>query len=573
MLRTFDEHGVRSVRSLDGLWDFVIESERRDKAGRGRNKAALPKRYNRRIGVPGAWETMPGLEDYRGVGWLRRSFDADGRPVRLVFGGVSHTADVYVDGEHVAHHYDAFTPFQCIVTGLAEGEHQLVVRVDNTFGEHSALHKENDYYTYGGITRPVEIQMLDEVYVAKLEATPRRAGKTWSLDLAVTLGNLGEAPDKRRVVVQVGDYLVDCGETTVKPGAAVVVHKTLDNLDIDPWTADQPNLYLVEVLLLVDDEVADDKVDRIGFREVSIRGKKLLINGDPVRLRGYNRHEDHPQFGCALPVEAMLTDLNLLRDLGCNFVRTCHYPNDMRFLDLCDELGFYVWEETHSRAIAITGPVYREQIDNSAKEMIGWHANRPSIIIWGCLNECRTETAAGAREHGRVLKLMKKLDPTRPVTYASNRAERDRAYKHADIISWNRYDNWYGEGLGEVRSRIDAMLKWLDGSASTGGQGKPVIMSEFGAGAIYGWRMPHHDRWTEEYQAEALDECLRAYLEHPEICGVAIWQFCDVRLTRQWWSGRPRNMNNKGTVDEYRRPKLAYAVVQRRLRAAARKRR
>ena len=138
-------------------------------------------------------------------------------------------------------------------------------------------------------------------------------------------------------------------------------------------------------------------------------------------------------------------------------------------------------------------------------------------------------------------------------------------------MSWNRYDNWYGDRLGAVREIIDQTLAWLHNSPKTGGQGKPVIMSEFGGGAIYGWRQPHHHRWTEEYQRDCLDECLEVYLNHPDIAGVAIWQFCDVRVSPGRAIRRPRCMNNKGTVDEYRRPKLAYATVKQRMAEAQEK--
>jgi beta-glucuronidase len=294
-----------------------------------------------------------------------------------------------------------------------------------------------------------------------------------------------------------------------------------------------------------------------------------MLNGKPLRLRGYNRHEDHPQFGCALPAEAMVTDLALLRDLGCNFVRTAHYPNDMRFLDLCDEMGVYVWEESHARNVEFKHPKFRQQIVDSTREMIEWHHNRPSVILWGCLNECESRTRSGRREYERVFQLMRSLDPSRPVTFASNRRDLDICLDLVDIVSWNRYDAWYGGEPENIEPAIRDILRWLHSPKSKGGRGKPVIMSECGAGAIYGCRHPNHAKWTEEYQAEVLDETLRVYLNHPDIVGVAIWQFCDCRVTRNRWSGRPRTMNNKGTVDEYRRPKLAYEVVKRRMHEAA----
>ena len=194
-----------------------------------------------------------------------------------------------------------------------------------------------------------------------------------------------------------------------------------------------------------------------------------------------------------------------------------------------------------------------------------------TIVIWGCLNECESHTAFGRREYARVLGLIKKLDPTRPVTFASNHAHEDLCLGMVDIVSWNRYDGWYQGEPPDVEPMLKKMLRWLHSKRSRGGSGKPVILSEFGAGAIHGHRSPNRAKWTEEYQCDVLDETLRIYLNHPDVVGVAIWQFCDVRITRGWWRARPRTMNNKGTVDEFRRPKLAYNVVKHRMHAARRK--
>lgn len=565
MLRTFSEHDVRNVLDLTGRWEFVTADDRKD---RGR----LPKKYTRTVHVPSAWEQLPGLEAYRGKAWYRTRVPGEpGMALRLVFGGVSHTGTVFVDGKKVGSHYDAFTPWDVVVPSRGE-EHEVVVEVDNTFGEHSALHIENDYYTYGGLTRPVAAEYVPEVYIDRLWATPRRQGKRWSLDLTVRLKNWTRQAVKREVVVFLDEMMADLGMVTVKPGDTREVKGTLDAFDATAWDPKKPTMYEIEGCLFDAGEVVDDLIDRVGFREVKVRGKKLLLNGKPLHLRGFNRHEDHPQFGNALPVDAMVTDLEILRDLNCNFVRTCHYPNDMRFLDLCDELGFLVWEESHARNVKFSHPKYKEQITASTTEMVDWHRNHPSIILWGTLNECDSNTPSGAREHARVLKIMKTRDGSRPVTFASNRHINDLCCKYVDVVSWNRYDAWYGGGPDDVEPRIKAMLKWLHSPKSKGGKGKPVIMSEFGAGGMYGYRHPHRAKWTEEYMCDCLDESLRVYLNHPDIVGTAIWQFCDVRITKEWWQRRPRTMNNKGTVDEFRRPKLCYEVVKRR-HAEAMKRR
>lgn len=558
MIRTFAQHAVRPADSLSGRWDFAIEPERTE-GGR------LPAAYPRSIYVPSAWELLPGLEGYRGRGWVRTEvFTLPEGALRLVFGGVSHTATVFVDGEEAGGHYDAYTPWDVVVAGLEPGEHELVVEVDNSFGAHSALHRDNDYYTYGGITRPVEIQFVPEVYIDKLFATPRREGSTWALDVRVRLRNWSDEPVERKVVVAVADSALELEAVTVEPGAACEVEGTLEGLDVVAWSPQEPALYEAVALLLDEEGAVDDLADRIGFRQVEVRGRELLLNGQPIRLRGYNRHEQHPHFGSALPEEAMVADLERLRDQGGNFLRTAHYPNDLRFLDLCDEMGICLWEESHARAVDFGHPRFRDQIAAATTEMVEWHHNRPCVLIWGCLNECDSVSEPGREEHRRVLELIRRLDPSRPVTFASNKGQRDRCLDLVDIVAWNRYDAWYGGGPDDVQPRLEEALQWLR-SEHSGARDKPLILSEFGAGALYGTRDPGEARWSEEYQAEALDECLRVYLHHPDVVGAAIWQFADCRVCDGHWRDRPRTMNNKGTLDEYRRPKLAYAVVKRRM--------
>ena len=555
MLRTFAEHKVRVASSLDGIWEFVPTGE------------TAPNNDTYKVMVPSAWETVPGLESYRGQARYRRTFELETPAhVRLAFGGVSHTGKVYVDGEFVGTHYDAFTPWDVLAPGLDAGEHELVVEVDNTFGDHSALHKENDYYTYGGITRPVELQLVPDVYIDKVFAWPIMKDEGWSLDVRVVLHNVGSFAHRRAVRASVAGITLELDSVEIAPGGTVEVSSRSPIIsDVNAWTADSPSLYMLRVELLDDGDVADDKIDRIGFRQVELQGKEFLVTGKSIRLRGYNRHEDHAIFGNALPVEAMIMDLQIMEDLGCNFVRTSHYPNDMRFLDLCDELGFYVWEESHARGTPFDSPRFDEQIEASTREMLEWHYNHASIVIWGCLNECDARSDHGQEVYARVLNQIKAFDPHRPNTYASHHRKNDKCCKHADIISLNIYTGWYADPIEKTRAIINDLLAWIHSGDSGGAEGKPVIMSEFGGGAIPGNHQRSRSRWSEEYQRDVLDETLRIYLNHDDIFGASIWQFCDCRATETLFANRPRTLNNKGTVDEYRRPKLAYDVVKARM--------
>lgn len=574
MLRTFPQHQIRPLTSLDGAWEFLPECDGAPKPGK------LPNRFPRVLEVPMPWESMPDLRGYRGVGWYRKTFTlAKPGCIRLAFGGVSHTAQVWVDGTSVGSHYDAFTPWDVVVPDLGAGPHQVVLRVDNTFGAHSALHLPNDYYTYGGITRPVELQEVPGLFLDKLLATPRKGRRGWNLDVRVRVRHAGVnlKQSGARVHLKVAGTEQTVSLPEVDQGNTGEVGLTLKGLEVTPWSETSPTLYLLEATLIRDGEIVDDLRERVGFREVRVKGDQLLLNGAKVHLRGFNRHEDAPVFGCSVPLTLMAHDLDLIRDMNCNFLRTCHYPNDARMLDLCDERGIYVWEESHSRATPFDHPRFMEQIRTSTIEMVESHFNHPSVLMWGSLNECDSVTENGYKVHREIMGLLRELDATRPVTYATNKRKNDTCLGLADIVSLNIYTGWYRhlpEQTGEV---FGDMLAWLDSDKSHGGKGKPVIMSEFGGGAIYGVRNPQQDLWSEDYQAHLLDESLKAYLRHPRIVGTAIWQFCDVRTTRESKPDgeyspmkRPRTMNNKGVVDEFRRPKLAYTVVKKRMAQAIR---
>ncbi len=559
MLRSFVEHQVREIIDLGGFWDFKLL-----------DKKSAPPGAPDKMFVPSAWETTPGLENYRAKAVYRKKLILPANQnYRIVFGGVSHTAHVLDGKNSIGFHHDAFTPWEVVSRVSKSGVLDLIVEVDNSFGEISALHIPNDYYTFGGITRPVELQFLPDLYIKKMKLDASFRSSEGVLDIEITVANLSPTPKS----CDLDFYLEEIGEHPILginiPGDSEKTFKIqIRSKKVTPWSNASPRLYHAIAQLNADDIVIDDLIDRVGFRSLEIRGTDIFLNGRKLHLKGYNRHEDHPHYGCALPLEAMIKDLAIIRDTGANFVRTCHYPNDRRFLDLCDEMGFYVWEESHARNIPFTHPKFDSQIEASTREMILSHSNHPSILIWGCLNECDSATKEGEAVYKKILVLMKKLDPSRPVTFASDKQKRDICFKYCDIVSFNIYTGWYSGKLEDIAPFIDDIFAWLDSKKSKGGAGKPVIMSEFGGGAIPGYRNPNRVHWTEEFQSDLLDALLGVYQYHKRIAGVCIWQFCDVRITKEngWWAHRPRTMNNKGIVDEFRRPKLSYETVKKHFR-------
>ena len=551
MIRAFDTHKIRKTQELSGcLWDFTTLLQEGEPVCR-------------KAPVPGCWQSEPGTLTYRGRARYERTFAASGN-VRLEFKGVSHTAQVLVDGEKVAEHYNAYTPFSAVIRNLPAGEHRLEVVADNSFGPDSALHVPNDYQTYGGITRPVALEELAGQYISGLYFTPSLQEGQWRASVRVIAENLEETPFEGRLELSLDGRSFASLPVRLEAGekAALTAPETLWP-DAEAWCPEHPRLYLLSAVLYGKDGGAvDDLIDRVGFREVRTEGKDILLNGRKLSIRGFCRHEDHPQFGCSLPWAAMCRDLALMRDLGANSVRTSHYPNDELFLDLCDETGMLVWEENHARGLSeedMRNPNFERQCEDCIREMIGAHYNHPSIYIWGILNECASHTQYGRECYRKQLELIRSLDQTRPRSFASCQFKTDICFDLVDVVSYNIYPLWYHDTPADVY--LKDLYDWVQ--KETGGSGKPFLITEVGAGAVYGYRTPEKVKWSEEYQAEALEKQLSAILPQEGCSGVYIWQFCDCRVCDSWFAVRPRTMNNKGIVDEYRRPKLAYETVKR----------
>lgn len=550
MIRTFKTHYVRKQMELtESLWEF--EPCAGNYAGQ-----KFP------VAVPGCWENHPLFADYRGEGIYRKTFQAQGN-VRIECKGVSHTATVYLDGHEIGHHYNAYTPFSVVVSDLEPGRHMLEIKADNRFHKDSALHVPNDYMSYGGISRGVVVEELSDLYLEYVHVKTYRENRQWHVQVkaAVNVLKIGQNEDED---ITIQGKIKDTAFEWKLADTAKKHYEFCTDLKIngiEEWSPETPVLYQVELQMLREDEVIDDLIERFGFREICVQGKYVLLNGKKLRIKGVCRHEDHPDYGCALPYQTIYNDLVLIRQMGANSIRTAHYPNDEIFLDLCDELGILVWEENHARGLEedrMKHPLLEEQAEQVIREMIFYHYNHPCIFIWGILNECASETLFGRSCYEKQFRLIREMDDSRPCTFASCKCFGDICFDLPDVISCNLYPRWYVDK--PVRDYLNEVYDWIveDGN----GKGKPFIVSEIGAGGLYGCHNAYHGKWTEEYQADALSEQVSECLKFSESMGVYIWQFCDVRVSSEWFAGRPREMNNKGVVDEYRRPKAAYGRVK-----------
>lgn len=555
MIRLFQTNDIRSVTELEGMWDFAVIDQESDRE----------LNYTYRLPVPGCWEMHPNLLTYRGKGMYRRTIVTNKQTaLRFVFKGASHTAEVYFDGEEIARHYNAYTAFSAVVKLVEPGKHELRVMVDNSFHENSSLHVPNDYYAYGGLIRPVVMEEIGGVWLDRIRCTPFWENGVWGADISVTVNSLEQMSGLITVRGELAGKELELGTGEVQQGEPLVLSTRHLFTEAEPWSEHNPFLYLLKAKLYREGsvEVIDDLNERVGFRIVSTNDGKIQVNGTNVVLKGFNRHEDHPMAGSALTLPLMVKDMELMRDMGANCVRTSHYPNDERFLDLCDELGMLVWEENHARGLSLEQmrhPRFIEQCEAVNREMVEQHGNHPSIVTWGILNECASDTEEGREHYKRQLEQIRELDGSRPLTFASDKRMRELCFDLADILSFNLYPQWYtDEDPGEL---IDGLREWAQ---TAGGSGKPIIMSEFGGDGFYGHRSPTRVKGTEERQADIIESNLAAYTSRDYISGILIWQFCDCRVTEEgpWPMWRSMTRNSKGIVDEYRRPKLAYSVVK-----------
>lgn len=261
MRRTFSEHYLRPVISLDGIWNL----EPLD--GSGKIYPAM---------VPGVWERIPQLTSFRGVSkYIRNVRISRSGHYLLRFGAVSHTARVFWDGKAVGGHYNAFTGFDILLPNAEAGTHLLCVEADNRFTEDSTLHIPNDYYTYGGINRSVELHHVGKVFLERMAFhCIKQSNRSYKAVVRLFLHAI-ENTDSATFCVQLAGSSVSGVAQNLTAGEVREATLTLDVQDIAEWDLFQPNLYDLEATLLIDGAPADDLIDRVGFRTVQLYGNIL----------------------------------------------------------------------------------------------------------------------------------------------------------------------------------------------------------------------------------------------------------------------------------------------------------
>lgn len=536
---------LRERIDLGGLWRAQPDPSGEGE-GAGWARVDYEERFWREVRLPNAFDALhPALEGYEGTVWFRRHVvvpqDWHGRRVMLRFQGVNYHAEVWVNGACVGRYEDGFLPFAFEVQDrLRYGtENTIVVRVDNERRAGEVPGLERGWRTFGGILREVELLATDPLYLdhAVLEATPAAHGG--HVRIVVALHNGHSTEEQVSVSAQVrGDRpaplaILQAGPTTIASGGAAEL--CVEGLveDVEAWSPATPRLYGAVLEVHTGDRLADRQTIRFGFRQIEAREGKLWLNGQPVYLTGFNRHEDSPERGMAPDLEAVRRDLSEMKAAGANFLRLCHYPHHPGELALCDELGLlamgeiplYWWKgnedgEDHCKRAL-------EAAKRQLRAMIDRDRNHPSLIFWSVSNETREDRPEVAEGNRELVRLAQALDPTRLAVHASNHWRGEGDFCVDDVVCVNGYPSFDAhrrEGVGAYELAASTRF-WRDELAALHARypGKPILVSEFGHPAFQGVR---GNAYGEDTQAAAIAHEF-AGMDAPYVCGATVWCWAD----------------------------------------------
>jgi beta-glucuronidase len=554
--------GGRTTISLDGTWNTIIDpyetglGSRFYENAKPKTKSDLIEydfEHSPKLHVPGDWNTQrESLLFYEGPIWYQRNFSYHKRSgVRtfLYFGAANYFARIWVNGKKLGEHVGGFTPFGFDATDqVNDGDNSIVVEVDNTRHAEGVPALKTDFWNYGGLTRGVRLVEvpadLIQDYLIQLAK-----GKA---DIVEGWVQLTGAGDSGQVSIEIPE--IHLKQSTQLDASGRAVFRFPARLEL--WSPDHPKLYHVVI-----SGGGDSVRDEIGFRTIETRGSQILLNGKPIFLRGISMHEEAPfRSGKAFSEEDDRTLLTWAKELGCNFIRMAHYPYNEEMARLADQMGLLVWEEIPVYwDIQWQNPATLENAKSQLREIISRDRNRAAIALWSMSNETpispeRTEFLKSLASYAR------QLDPTRLITSAMNHTDRsgpdtrilnDPLGESLDVLGVNEYMGWY-----------ESKVEDTDHTQWKFAYEKPVIVSEFGAGALYNLHGDAQTRFTEEYQANVFDHQLAMWQRVPQLAGMSPWLLMDFRSPRRPLPGIQDYFNRKGLISDQGQRKQAFYVLQ-----------
>jgi len=558
--RLFRTTSFRTQIQLAGFWDFLPDPQGRGEAARYFDRFPKPET---RMWVPGTWNTYARYWHYEGPAWFRRRFQvpAEGR-LRVRFAAVFYKAKVWLDGKFLGSHEGGYTPFAFAEGNAAKGEHELIVLADNRLDDESLPKAGVDWFPYGGIYRPVYAELVPDVFIQDFHVMASvAAGKNANLRVRAFLRNFSPADREEQVRFEVNGRLL-YSEKVKLSGRDPELSFSVPLADPRLWSPGSPVLYTARLYL---PQAGDDQYTRFGVRSFVLDGPRLLLNGEPFKVKGANRHDDHPDWGPALPPHIIRQDVEILKRMGANAVRS-HYPTDEMFMDYCDENGLVFLEEVpawQNLPEQLAKEVVQDKIKTQFREMVYRDMNHPSVLSWSLGNEW-PEFDKSYTVIKSLVEYARSIDSTHFITLVTGGARTGATSALLDLIctNWAQY-LWYDPFTCPAPEEAEKAISKLN-RIHERFPDKPVLLTELGAAESQaGWHNWGNVKWSEEYQARNVSDSARYSLDSDWIAGGLVWQFSDTRSSPlRFLAGRLRGWNAKGVVDGYRSPKMAFYKLQ-----------
>lgn len=508
---------------------------------------------------------------YQGKGFYRRTLVLPEivaeRRYYMKIDAASKAANIRVNGKEVGSHVGGYTACIVDITEYIRKENLIEITVDN--GRKDITPISADFTFWGGIYRDVWLISTpkqhfnmsnmgsDGIFISTPVVNEKRGVLKVKCEVTNDSHESSILEVRSAIYSPQGKLLQTIKQKQkLKSGETYIFENTSGAIESpDLWSPETPSLYLVKTTLVdpKSGKLLDEKNHKVGFRWFTFDGSKgFFLNGKSYKLRGLNRHQDQAPAGVALDDEAHRRDIFLMKELGCNFIRISHFPQDDAILEMCDELGLLAWEEIPIINIVPNTPGYDDNCEYNLREMIRQHYNHSSVITWGYMNEilltapsigkpewlaCKERTVNLAQ---RLEAVLKEEDPGRTSVMAFNMTNlyNEIGLNLVDVVGWNLYHGWYVDKLKDFNAWCeDQHRRYPD---------QPMIISEWGAGS---------DKRLHSTQGRAFDfsiEYQQTYIEHylpfientEWISGCAYWNFIDFNVAARQES-MPR-VNNKG---------------------------
>ena len=543
------------------------------------------------INLPHTWNAYdatdlnPGYR--RSASWYRKVLEipkvVSGQIYQLYFEGVNITSEVYVNGKKVGGHIGGYIGFTVDITNaITNGSNELMVRADNSYDKEIIPSQKSDFFIFGGITRDVWLQTLPSNHLSNLKiTTPNVSNESSDLLATFQVSHSDKSYNVRATLLDEQENEIKTQELDISDTELEIRFNQIQNIKL--WDTDNPNLYVLKVQLIENGIVRDEISEKVGFRWFEFKNYgAFYLNGKRLLLRGTHRHEEDAGVGAAMSNKQHRADMELIKDMGANFVRLAHYPQDPEIYKACDELGMLVWDELPWCRGGLGNDNWKMNTKTMLKEIIEQNYNHPSIIIWSLGNEIYWlpdfEDGDNIEKINSYLKELNdyahQLDPSRKTAIR-------KYYEGADIVdvfSPSIWSGWYSGSYKSYQKAIDQykaeyrhfLHTEYGGSSHLGRHTETPITGE-GAIQSDGWEeaivqtdvanIAQIGDWSENYIVDLFDWHLRISENDSTFIGNAQWAFKDFGTPL-----RPENaipyMNQKGLVDRANNPKDAFYVFK-----------